>query len=545
MVLSTHVVSFRARRQRIPGSHGWAHRAIARFTLASTLTVAGVASIGPATAGALPALGPAALLAAAPPATSPAAYWLVAGDGGVFTFGGVPFRGSAGGTALSRPIVAMASTPSGNGYWMVSGDGHLFAFGDAPNLGTAAGLAPAARPTAPVVGIAPTPSGQGYWETAANGSVYSFGDAPFLGSMGGVRLNLPVVGMSATRDGKGYWLVASDGGMFSFGDAVFHGSTGGIRLNKPIVGMTTTNSGGGYWLVASDGGMFSFGDAVFHGSTGGIRLNKPIVGMSVTPGGGGYWLVASDGGMFTFGDALFRGSTGGRKLNSPIVGMAVGHTLDPYTPGSHGFDISWPQCGSTPPTQGLSFGIIGINDGRAFTHNPCLASQLRTAPLLSAYINLNAPPAGNAAGLSGPAGRCGGGDTGCMAYNYGYNAALDAYNFGIGVGVNAGVWWIDVETGNAWDSNTFNNSRTIQGALDALRVSGVVAGIYSTFLQFPAIAGAGYLPGGPIWVPYSNPAKFPIDAYCTNPALGFAGGTPWVVQSQTSSSPIDQDLACN
>jgi len=37
-------------------------------------------------------------------------YWLVASDGGIFSFGDAGFHGSTGGTHLNRPIVGMAST---------------------------------------------------------------------------------------------------------------------------------------------------------------------------------------------------------------------------------------------------------------------------------------------------------------------------------------------------------------------------------------------------------------------------------------------------
>ena len=190
--------------------------------------------------------GPAGL--PGPPAAAPPrpGYWLVASDGGVFSFGGAAFHGSTGALHLNEPIVGMAATPDHGGYWLVASDGGVFAFGD----------------------------------------------ARFHGSTGSLRLNQPIVGMAATADGGGYWLVASDGGVFSFGDARFHGSTGSLRLNRPIVGTAATSDGGGYWLVASDGGVFSFGDARFHGSTGAIRLNRPIVGMAADPTGGGYWLVA-------------------------------------------------------------------------------------------------------------------------------------------------------------------------------------------------------------------------------------------------------------
>jgi outer membrane protein assembly factor BamB len=211
-----------------------------------------------------------------PPPPPNQSYWLVASDGGIFTFGSAPFDGSLGGTRLNAPVVGMAAMPDHHGYFMVASDG----------------------------------------------GVFCFGDAGFDGSMGGTRLNAPIVGMAATPNGGGYWLVASDGGVFSFGDAGFDGSMGGTRLNAPIVGMAATRDGGGYWLVASDGGVFSFGDAGFDGSMGGTRLNAPIVGMAATPDGGGYWLVASDGGVFSFGDARFDGSMGGKALNRPIVGLA-------------------------------------------------------------------------------------------------------------------------------------------------------------------------------------------------------------------------------
>src|SRR5207245_2493398 len=124
-------------------------------------------------------------------------------------------------------------TAVGQGYWLVASDGGIFSFGDAPFVGSAGG-----KPiNKPVVGMAPTPSGLGYWLVASDGGVFAFGDAPFVGSAGGLTLNKPIVGMAPTATGKGYWLVASDGGIFSYGDAVFYGGTGVIKLNRPIVTM--------------------------------------------------------------------------------------------------------------------------------------------------------------------------------------------------------------------------------------------------------------------------------------------------------------------
>src|SRR5207237_5246197 len=58
-------------------------------------------------------------------------YWMVASDGGVFSFGDAKFYGSTGNIRLNQPIVGMAASPTGAGYWFVATDGGVFAFGDA------------------------------------------------------------------------------------------------------------------------------------------------------------------------------------------------------------------------------------------------------------------------------------------------------------------------------------------------------------------------------------------------------------------------------
>lgn len=57
-------------------------------------------------------------------------YIVVGGDGGVFTYEGAPFKGSLGGVALSKPIIAATWTFSGEGYWLMDSDGAIFSFGD-------------------------------------------------------------------------------------------------------------------------------------------------------------------------------------------------------------------------------------------------------------------------------------------------------------------------------------------------------------------------------------------------------------------------------
>ena len=250
-----------------------------------------------------------------------AGYWVLGGDGGVFSFGAARFHGSMGGRKLNRPIVGLAATPSGQGYWLVASDGGIFAFGDAVFRGSTGAI----RLAKPIVGMAPTPSGQGYWLVASDGGVFAFGDAVFRGSTGAIRLAKPIVGMAPTPSGQGYWLVASDGGVFAFGDAAFRGSTGAITLNRPIVGMAPTPSGNGYWLAASDGGVFGFGDATFVGSLPGIGASgtaRAVVGVA---SGVGYLIATDAGRVHAFGDAPFLGdvATAVAGYAGGVTGLAV------------------------------------------------------------------------------------------------------------------------------------------------------------------------------------------------------------------------------
>ncbi|MDQ1475485.1 MAG: hypothetical protein QOE62_714, partial [Actinomycetota bacterium] len=72
-------------------------------------------------------------------------------DSEVYAFGSATWRGSTAGMALVRPVVAMATTADGKGYWMVAADGGIFSF-NAPFFGALAGW-PLAQP---VVGMTAT-----------------------------------------------------------------------------------------------------------------------------------------------------------------------------------------------------------------------------------------------------------------------------------------------------------------------------------------------------------------------------------------------------
>lgn len=179
--------------------------------------------------------------------------WGVSPFGRVYTDGTYAGHyGDMNGQQLNQPIVGMAPSPSGEGYWLVASDGGMFTFGDATFLGSTGNI----KLNQPIVAMAATPTGLGYWLAAADGGLFTFGDAKFLGSMGGTKLNQPIVGMVPTTTGRGYWMVARDGGIFTFGDAAFHGSTGNQVTATPIVGMVPY--GTGYAIVTEDGTVYPF-----------------------------------------------------------------------------------------------------------------------------------------------------------------------------------------------------------------------------------------------------------------------------------------------
>jgi len=76
----------------------------------------------------------------------------------------------------SSALRRRAATPSGRGYWLVDGEGQIYSFGDAAYHGNAAHV------NKPVVGIAATPTGRGYHLFCADYGVLSFGDARFEGA---------------------------------------------------------------------------------------------------------------------------------------------------------------------------------------------------------------------------------------------------------------------------------------------------------------------------------------------------------------------------
>jgi hypothetical protein len=76
-------------------------------------------------------------------------YHLAGSDGSVYAVGDAVYDGSMAGRPLNIPIVALVTPQAGGGYWLVGGDGGIFSFGTA-FLGSMGGRSL----NAPVIGAA-------------------------------------------------------------------------------------------------------------------------------------------------------------------------------------------------------------------------------------------------------------------------------------------------------------------------------------------------------------------------------------------------------
>jgi len=265
-----------------------------------------------------------------------------------------------------------------------------------------------------------------------------------------------------------------------------------------------------------------------------------------------------------------------------------------------GNDVSYPQCGGSLPTS-PAFGIVGVNGGLANDLNPCLGisssypsysqSELywavassvgsATQPRASLYVNTADP--GNVykgnliadwpkSGSSVTYGACttitaGGSTMGqnspACAYQYGYNkaaqdaqwltSAADSINqqpapSSVSASPATYPWWLDVETGNTWQSGTSGqamNVADLQGMIAALQAAGVTAiGAYSTTSQWDQITGgttstSGSLYGLSDWIPGAKTLSA-AEANCT--LASFTSGA--VELTQWAGRSIDSDYAC-
>jgi hypothetical protein len=129
----------------------------------------------------------------------------------------------------------MAPTPDGKGYWLVASDGGVFTYGDAGFYGSVGVM----HLNQPIVGMQPTPDGHGYWLVASDGGVFTYGDAEFYGSLGGSELSRPLTAASAIEDGVTLAQIAAwdkvniceEGGRWNVDGPVYSGGLGFSHQN--------------------------------------------------------------------------------------------------------------------------------------------------------------------------------------------------------------------------------------------------------------------------------------------------------------------------
>ncbi len=228
-----------------------------------------------------------------------------------------------------------------------------------------------------------------------------------------------------------------------------------------------------------------------------------------------------------------------------------------------GNDVSWPQCGKALP-KGQAFGIVGVNNGLANTTNPCLSTQLTWAgtskggtgqPLVALYVNTANPgasgswwPTSNTYGgttVTNPYGDCNQGSYGpACSYMYGFAKAYDDANIR---GVNnpsSYTWWLDVETGSSWSTDTLANRADLEGMAAYYASIGARTGLYSTRSQWDQIVGAvpssSNLYALPSWLAGAKSLAV-AGRKCSDTALTGGGQ---VSLTQYVSGGLDYDRSC-
>jgi hypothetical protein len=239
---------------------------------------------------------------------------------------------------------------------------------------------------------------------------------------------------------------------------------------------------------------------------------------------------------------------------------STARTVSVTTPGN---DVSYPHCGGALPA-GSSFGIVGVDGGRPFDVNPCLAAEISWAAAAGtpAYYANTANP-GPKKSTHWPKGQTSPklcessspNSKGC-SYDYGWNAAKDSYARAATAAASAGApavsgasWWLDVESGNSWQSLDRSPTPThyaldtavLEGMRGYLRAKGVhTVGVYSTSHQWQEITGGAALHKAPVWYAgVGGPSS--AAAHCSS-AHSFTGGP--VQLTQYVRGGFDADNRC-
>ncbi len=252
-----------------------------------------------------------------------------------------------------------------------------------------------------------------------------------------------------------------------------------------------------------------------------------------------------------------------------VLGVAIppaGATASsdwPYSAGTTGYDVSYPQCTSSTSYSG-GFAIVGIGGGRPFKANGCVTKEwsaaiAANATSISIYINTGYSGAysrdiTSACSANVPQTYTSGSKL-AQAWEIGCSEADFAFKTALADGVNpnapgskypsigGGMWWADIETGNSWSTNTSLNQATIQGVVSELTSpvntsysseAGLPVGIYSNSTFWNKITGKSS------WTPTGSSADWIAGSSCN---ATFDGNPAYVAQYGTTNVG-DADTAC-
>ncbi|HKU18149.1 MAG TPA: hypothetical protein VJP80_02640 [Candidatus Saccharimonadales bacterium] len=225
-----------------------------------------------------------------------------------------------------------------------------------------------------------------------------------------------------------------------------------------------------------------------------------------------------------------------------IVRAAPGSdTLPPYyTPGTTGYDVSWPNCNSQL-SRLAAWGVVGVTGGLVFHANPCLEQESTWFRAVSLYVNTGYPGGSRAAQFATLPRHCAAHDERCLAYNYGYNAGLYSVRLASKYNIHAAWWWLDVETENSWSDDPYVNRESLVGMIDAIKRQTVFArvGFYSYPGQWALITGNWAGENLPAWAATGSRERGAAIAACK--AESFTGG-PLMLTQYTAT--LDRNYVC-
>jgi hypothetical protein len=194
--------------------------------------------------------------------------------------------------------------------------------------------------------------------------------------------------------------------------------------------------------------------------------------------------------------------------------------------------------------------------------NPCFATEWAWAAKATTYapaIYANTGNPGPAYSSHWPTGAtsprpCDGTNSVNCSYDYGWNAAKDSFADAARVvsTPDAYAWWLDVETGNSWETlesaygqtatARANDTAALQGEVEALLDSGVTSvGFYSTSYQWTQITGGtgSTFASRPAWVAGTGSLST-AKSKCTS--TSFTGGR--ITLTQYATNGYDGDYHC-